>query len=80
MKQVPGALMLGMAVTVALGIPLGVTALPQPLTAAPELSPNRWRGPYGPTVLSLESSRRHCSTALYRADSPRLHTAILHAK
>ena len=38
MKKVPGALMLGMALTVALGIPLGVTALPQTLTAAPELS------------------------------------------
>ena len=38
MKKVPGALMLGMAVTVALGIPLGVTVLPQALTAAPELS------------------------------------------
>lgn len=38
MKKVPGALMLGMAMTVVLGIPLGVTALPQTLTAAPELS------------------------------------------
>ena len=38
MKKIPGALMLGMAVTVALGIPLGVTVLPQTLTAAPELS------------------------------------------
>ena len=38
MKKVPGALMLGMALTVVLGIPLGVTALPQTLTAAPELS------------------------------------------
>ena len=38
MKKVPGALMLGMAFTVVLGIPLGVTALPQTLTAAPELS------------------------------------------
>ena len=38
MKKVPGALMLGMALTVALGIPLGVTARPQTLTAAPELS------------------------------------------
>lgn len=38
MKKVPGALMLGMAVTVVLGIPLGVTALPQTLAAAPELS------------------------------------------
>ena len=39
MKKVPGALMLGMALTVVLGIPLGVTVLPQALTAAPELSP-----------------------------------------
>lgn len=38
MKKVPGALMLGMALTVVLGIPLGVTVLPQTLTAAPELS------------------------------------------
>ena len=37
MKRVPGALMLGMAVTAALGIPLGVTVLPQ-ATAAPRLS------------------------------------------
>ena len=37
MKKVPGALMLGMALTVVLGIPLGVTVLPQTLTAAPEL-------------------------------------------
>lgn len=35
MKKVPGALMLGMALTVVLGIPLGVTVLPQPLTAPP---------------------------------------------
>ena len=38
MKKVPGALMLGMALTVVLGIPLGVTVLPQALTAPPELS------------------------------------------
>lgn len=38
MKRVPGALMLGMAVTVVLGIPLGVTQLPQTWTARPELS------------------------------------------
>lgn len=38
MKKVPGALMIGMAVTVLLGIPLGVTVLPQTWTAAPELS------------------------------------------
>ena len=38
MKKVPGALMLGMALTVVLGIPLGVTVLPQTLMAAPELS------------------------------------------
>ena len=38
MKKVPGALMLGMAVTLVLGIPLGVTVLPQTLTAAPALS------------------------------------------
>lgn len=38
MKKVPSALMLGMALTVVLGIPLGVTVLPQTLTAAPELS------------------------------------------
>lgn len=38
MKKVPGALMLGMVLTVVLGIPLGVTVLPQTLTAAPELS------------------------------------------
>lgn len=38
MKKVPGALMLGMALTVVLGIPLGVTVLLQTLTAAPELS------------------------------------------
>lgn len=37
MKRVPGALMLGMALTVALGIPLGVTVLPQNLTVVPEL-------------------------------------------
>ena len=37
-KKVPGALMLGMAVTVVLGIPLGVTILPQALVVAPELS------------------------------------------
>ena len=37
-KKVPGALILGMAVTVVLGIPLGVTVLPQTLTAVPELS------------------------------------------
>lgn len=38
MKKVPSALMLGMALTVVLGIPLGVTVLPQTLMAAPELS------------------------------------------
>ena len=38
MKKVPGALVIGMAVTVVLGIPVGVTVLPQSLTAAPELS------------------------------------------
>lgn len=38
MKRVPGALMLGMAATTVLGIPLGVTVLPQNLTAAPALS------------------------------------------
>ena len=38
MKKVPGALILGMAVTLVLGIPLGVTALPETLTAAPTLS------------------------------------------
>ena len=38
MKKIPGALMLGMALAVLLGIPLGVTVLPQTLTAAPELS------------------------------------------
>ena len=38
MKKVPGALMLGMAVTVVLGIPLGVTVLPETVSAAPELS------------------------------------------
>ena len=38
MKKVPGALILGMAVTLVLGIPLGVTVLPQALTAAPALS------------------------------------------
>ena len=38
MKKIPGALMLGMALTVLLGIPLGVTVLPQTLMAAPELS------------------------------------------
>lgn len=38
MKKVPGALMIGIAVTTLLGIPLGVTVLPQSLTAAPELS------------------------------------------
>lgn len=38
MKKVPGALMLGMAVTVVLGLPLGVTVLPQTLMAPPELS------------------------------------------
>lgn len=38
MKKVPGALVLGMALTVVLGIPLGVTVLPQTLMAAPELS------------------------------------------
>ena len=38
MKRVPGALMLGMALTVVLGIPLGVTVLPQNLTAVPVLS------------------------------------------
>lgn len=37
-KKVPGALILGMAVTVVLGIPLGVTVLPQTLKAVPELS------------------------------------------
>ena len=37
-RKVPGALILGMAVTVALGIPLGVTVLPRTVTAAPELS------------------------------------------
>ena len=38
MKKVPGALILGMAFSVVLGLPLGVTVLPQTLTAAPELS------------------------------------------
>lgn len=38
MKKVPGALMIGIAVTTMLGIPLGVTVLPQSLTAAPKLS------------------------------------------
>ena len=38
MKKVPGALMIGIAVTAVLGIPLGVTVLPQSLTAAPKLS------------------------------------------
>ena len=37
-KKVPGALMLGMALTVLLGIPMGVTILPQTPIAAPELS------------------------------------------
>ncbi len=38
MKKVPGALMIGVGLTAALGIPLGVTVLPRSLTAAPELS------------------------------------------
>ena len=38
MKRVPSALMLGTVLTVAIGIPLGVTVLPQNLTAVPELS------------------------------------------
>ena len=38
MKKVPGALMIGVAVTTLLGIPLGVTVLPESLTAAPKLS------------------------------------------
>ncbi len=37
-KKVPGALMLGMAATALLGIPLGVTNLPQALFVAPDLS------------------------------------------
>ena len=37
-KKVPGALMLGMALTALLGIPLGVTDLPEALIAAPDLS------------------------------------------
>ena len=37
-KKVPGALMLGMAATIVLGIPLGVTVLPQTPAAVPELS------------------------------------------
>ena len=36
-KKVPGALMLGMAATIVLGIPLGVTVLPQTPAAVPEL-------------------------------------------
>ena len=39
MKKVPGAFMLGMALTAALGIPLGVTVLPRSLTAVPALAP-----------------------------------------
>ena len=39
MKRVPGALMLGMALTVILGIPLGVTVLPETVMTVPELSP-----------------------------------------
>ena len=39
MKKVPGALILGMALTVLLGIPLGVTVLPETVMTIPELSP-----------------------------------------
>ena len=38
MRKVPGALMIGVVLTAMLGIPLGVTVLPQNLTATPELS------------------------------------------
>ena len=37
-KKFPGALMLGMALTALLGIPLGVTELPETLFAVPDLS------------------------------------------
>ena len=37
-KKVPGALMPGMAFTALLGVPLGVTALPEAFFAAPDLS------------------------------------------
>lgn len=37
-RKIPGALMLGMAFAVLLGIPLGVTALPEALFASPGLS------------------------------------------
>ena len=37
-KKVPGAFMLGMALTALLGIPLGVTDLPEALIAVPDLS------------------------------------------
>lgn len=39
MKRVPGALMLGMTLTVLLGIPLGVTILPETVVMVPHLSP-----------------------------------------
>ena len=38
MKRVPGALILGMAFIVLLGIPLGVTVLPETIMSAPKLS------------------------------------------
>ena len=38
MKRVPGALILGMAFIVLLGIPLGVTVLPETIISAPKLS------------------------------------------
>ena len=37
-RKVPGALMLGMALTALLGVPLGVTSLPETIFSAPDLS------------------------------------------
>ena len=43
MKRVPGAMMLGMALTALLGIPLGVTILPQTIMLVPEISLAMWK-------------------------------------
>ncbi len=51
-RKVPGALMLGMALTVVLGVPLGVTVLPQAASVAPALSLAAWM-PDFPGLLTM---------------------------
>ena len=43
LKKIPGAMMLGMALIVVLGIPLGVTVLPETILSAPDLSLAFWK-------------------------------------